>query len=108
MCATAQKLICKGAVEEMLMVATHLREGDRVVALDETRRDLLLAKTQDYNAQGFRVLLATRKLDDSRVTGTLCAADEQGLTVEGMLTSSTRRKRAREKPLPRCATTAWR
>lgn len=38
-----------------------------MVALDETRRDLLLAKTQDYNAQGFRVLLvATRKLDDSR------------------------------------------
>ncbi|VFS38327.1 Magnesium transporting ATPase, P-type 1 [Salmonella enterica subsp. enterica serovar Typhimurium] len=29
-------LICKGAVEEMMMVATHLREGDRVVALTET------------------------------------------------------------------------
>ncbi|MCF7098924.1 magnesium-translocating P-type ATPase, partial [Klebsiella variicola] len=82
-----KSLICKGAVEEMLMVATHLREGDRVVALDETRRDLLLAKTQDYNAQGFRVLLvATRKLDDSALTTPLCAADEQGLTVEGMLT----------------------
>lgn len=79
-----KSLICKGAVEEMLMVATHLREGDRVVALDETRRDLLLAKTQDYNAQGFRVLLvATRKLDDSALTTPLCAADEQGLTVEG-------------------------
>ncbi|MGS3362809.1 magnesium-translocating P-type ATPase [Klebsiella michiganensis] len=62
-------------------------ESDRVVALDETRRDLLLAKTQDYNAQGFRVLLvATRKLDDSALTTPLCAADEQGLTVEGMLT----------------------
>ena len=70
-----KSLICKGAVEEMLMVATHLREGDRVVALDETRRDLLLAKTQDYNAQGFRVLLvATRKLDDSALTTPLCAA----------------------------------
>lgn len=52
-----KSLICKGAVEEMLMVTTHLREGDNVVALDETRRDLLLAKTKDYNAQGFRVLL---------------------------------------------------
>lgn len=82
-----KSLICKGAVEEMLMVATHLREGDNVVALDETRRDLLLAKTKDYNAQGFRVLLvATRKLDDSALTRPLCTADEQRLTVEGMLT----------------------
>jgi Mg2+-importing ATPase len=82
-----KSLICKGAVEEMLMVATHLREGDNVVPLDETRRDLLLAKTKDYNAQGFRVLLvATRKLDDSALTTPLCNADEQGLTVEGMLT----------------------
>ena len=80
-------LICKGAVEEMLMVATHLREGDNVVALDDTQRDLLLAKTKDYNAQGFRVLLvATRKLDDAALTTPLCTADERGLTVEGMLT----------------------
>lgn len=82
-----KSLICKGAVEEMLMVATHLREGDKVVALDETRRDLLLAKTEDYNAQGFRVLLlATRKLNDAALTTPLSTADEQGLTVEGMLT----------------------
>ncbi|WP_434663693.1 magnesium-translocating P-type ATPase [Klebsiella sp. MISC125] len=82
-----KNLICKGAVEEMLMVATHLREGDKVVELDETRRDLLLAKTEDYNAQGFRVLLlATRKLDDAALTTPLSTADEQGLTVEGMLT----------------------
>ncbi|EIQ0901765.1 TPA: magnesium-translocating P-type ATPase [Escherichia coli] len=80
-------LICKGAVEEMLMVATHLREGDKVVVLDETRRDLLLAKTKNYNAQGFRVLLvATRNLDDSALTTPLCSTDEKGLTVEGMLT----------------------
>lgn len=62
------------------MVATHLREGDKVVALDETRRDLLLAKTEDYNAQGFRVLLlATRKLDDAALTTPLSTADEQGI-----------------------------
>ncbi|STR39289.1 magnesium-transporting ATPase [Klebsiella michiganensis] len=32
------------------------------------------------------LLVATRKLDDSALTTPLCAADEQGLTVEGMLT----------------------
>lgn len=80
-------LICKGAVEEMMMVATHLREGDRVVALTETRRELLLAKTEDYNAQGFRVLLiATRKLDGSGNNPTLSVEDETELTIEGMLT----------------------
>ncbi|MBH2846621.1 magnesium-translocating P-type ATPase [Serratia marcescens] len=82
-----RSLICKGAVEEMLMVSTHLREGDQVVELDETRRELLLTKTEDYNAQGFRVLLvATRRLDDSSLTTPLGTADEQGLTIEGMLT----------------------
>ncbi len=68
------------------MVATHLREGDRV-ALTETRRELLLAKTEDYNAQGFRVLLiATRKLDGSGNNPTLSVEDETELTIEGMLT----------------------
>ncbi|MGS8731992.1 hypothetical protein ACQWC8_24355, partial [Salmonella enterica subsp. enterica serovar Infantis] len=80
-------LICKGAVEEMMMVATHLREGARVVALTETRRELLLAKTEDYKAQGFRVLLiATRKLDGSGHNPTLSVEDETELTIEGMLT----------------------
>ncbi len=95
-----RSLICKGAVEEMLMVATHLREGDRVVALDETRRDLLLAKTQDYNAQGFRVLLvATRSLDDSPRNQALCAGDEQELTIEGMLTFLDPPKESAEKAI---------
>ena len=80
-------LISKGAVEEMLMVATHLREGDNVVELDETRRQQLLAKTEEYNANGFRVLLvATRKLDDAVLNLPLSTADEQALTIEGMLT----------------------
>ncbi len=77
------------------MVATHLREGDRVVALTETRRELLLAKTEDYNAQGFRVLLiATRKLDGSGNNPTLSVEDETELTIEGCSLFSIRRKSA--------------
>lgn len=95
-----KSLICKGAVEEMLGVATYLRDGEKVVALDETRRDLLLAKTQDYNAQGFRVLLvATRSLDDAPLNPTLCAGDEQGLTIEGMLTFLDPPKESAEKAI---------
>lgn len=71
----------------MLTVATHQRESDKVVALDEIRRELLLVRTEDYYAQGLRVLLvATRKLDDSALMTPLSTTDEQGLTVEGMLT----------------------
>lgn len=86
-CHGEKSLICKGAVEEMLMVATYLREGDKVVELDDTRRERLLAKTEDYNAQGFRVLLiATRKLEGTAWNQPLSTVDEQGLTLEGMLT----------------------
>lgn len=82
-----QLLICKGAVEEMLVVATHLRTGDNVVTLDDSRRAQLLAQTEDYNAQGCRVLLvATRLLDHPLPNQPLSIDDEQGLTIEGMLT----------------------
>ncbi|SUG45052.1 Magnesium transporting ATPase, P-type 1 [Salmonella enterica subsp. arizonae] len=93
-----KSLICKGAVEEMLMASTHLREGDRVVPLTETRRELLLAKTEDYNAQGFRVLLvATRKLDGSAAHRPLSTEDEKELTIEGMLTFLRSAERERRK-----------
>src|SRR5471032_381664 len=55
-------LVCKGAVEEMLSISTHVHENGKVVALDEARRDALLAMANDYNKDGFRVLVvADRK-----------------------------------------------
>lgn len=81
------RLICKGAVDEMLDIATHLREDNTVVALDESRRQTLLPRTHHYNAQAFRALLvSTRQLTDTVLTTTLCAADKLGLAIEGMLT----------------------
>ncbi|MGB3122631.1 MAG: magnesium-translocating P-type ATPase, partial [Pseudomonas sp.] len=54
-------LVCKGAVEEMLSIATHVMEAGDAVPLDERRRDELLALANDYNEDGFRVLVvATR------------------------------------------------
>ncbi|WP_285143250.1 hypothetical protein, partial [Serratia ureilytica] len=38
-----QQLICKGAVEEMLEIATHVREGDQTLVLDDARRAALQA-----------------------------------------------------------------
>ncbi|HGM6756133.1 TPA: magnesium-translocating P-type ATPase [Serratia marcescens] len=82
-----QQLICKGAVEEMLEIATHVREGDKTLELDDARRAALQALAREYNEDGFRVLvLATRELDAQRPAEPLSVADERDLVVQGLLT----------------------
>jgi len=82
-----QQLICKGAVEEMLEIATHLREGDKTLELDDARRAALQALAREYNEDGFRVLvLATRELDAQRPADPLSVADERDMVVQGLLT----------------------
>ncbi|MFI8415807.1 magnesium-translocating P-type ATPase [Serratia sp. NPDC078593] len=80
-------LICKGAVEEMLTIATQVREGQQILALDDERRASLMALANRYNEDGFRVLvLATRKLDSDDCGLPLNVADERDLVIEGLLT----------------------
>ena len=82
-----QTLICKGAVEEMLSICTHVREGDAIYPLDETRRTSLLALATQYNEDGFRVLLlATRELGTQLSELPLNIDDERELVVQGLLT----------------------
>ncbi|EKY3089482.1 magnesium-translocating P-type ATPase [Cronobacter dublinensis] len=82
-----QTLICKGAVEEMLSVSTHIRKGDAVYALDEARRDAFVRLTRDYHTRGLRVLVvATRVLPEAGLRQPLSEADENGLIIEGVLT----------------------
>ena len=71
-----QMLICKGAVEEMLSIASAEREGKLIQPLNETRRAELLALAHQYNQQGFRVLLvASRALAEPAQA--LSVADER-------------------------------
>ncbi|HEI9815035.1 TPA: magnesium-translocating P-type ATPase [Serratia marcescens] len=82
-----QQLICKGAVEEMLEIATHVREGDKTLELDDARRAALQALAREYNEDGFRVLvLATRELDAQSPADPLSVADERDMVVQGLLT----------------------
>ncbi|HAT4998068.1 TPA: magnesium-translocating P-type ATPase [Serratia marcescens] len=82
-----QQLICKGAVEEMLEIATHVREGDKTLELDDARRAALQALAREYNEDGFRVLvLATRELDAQHPAEPLSVADERDMVVQGLLT----------------------
>ncbi|WP_248796315.1 magnesium-translocating P-type ATPase [Pseudomonas sp. MWU13-2105] len=80
-------LVCKGAVEEMLAISSHVMEGNNVVALDERRRKSLLALANDYNQDGFRVLLlATRDILQPQTKAQYKTADERDLVIRGFLT----------------------
>ena len=50
-------LVCKGAVEEMLETATRVRKNGVTQTIDAALRAELLQLAEDYNRDGFRVLL---------------------------------------------------
>ncbi|WP_080424048.1 magnesium-translocating P-type ATPase [Burkholderia ubonensis] len=80
-------LICKGAVEEMLAVSTHVQDEDGVRPLDFVARKRLLEQANAYNEDGFRVLvLATRAIPRGDEREQYRTADEHDLVVRGFLT----------------------
>jgi P-type Mg2+ transporter len=80
-------LICKGAVEEVLAIASHVRDGGTVRPLDEARRAALMALARSANADGFRVLLVgTRLLAHGETKQLYQNDDERDLIVQGFLT----------------------
>ncbi|MGF6129350.1 Mg2+-importing ATPase [Pseudomonas frederiksbergensis] len=80
-------MVCKGAVEEMLSIASHLHENGQVIALDAQRRKDLLALANEYNEDGFRVLLvATREIPKAQSKNQYHTADERDLVIRGFLT----------------------
>lgn len=83
----AQMMVSKGAVEEMLAVATHWQQGEQVQVLDATARAALLQRATDYNEEGYRVLIvATRQIPSDQVKAEYRMADEVDLVVRGFLT----------------------
>jgi len=80
-------LVCKGAVEEMLSISTHVLEAGAAVPLDQRRRQELLAIANDYNEDGFRVLVvATRNIPNAVARRQYTTADERNLVIQGFLT----------------------
>ncbi|MGF6149367.1 magnesium-translocating P-type ATPase [Pseudomonas fluorescens] len=80
-------LVCKGAVEEMLNISSHIHENGVVVALDEQRRKALLAMANEYNEDGFRVLVvATREIPKAQSKNQYKTSDERELVIRGFLT----------------------
>ena len=55
---------CKGAVDEMLSITSHVWAGDQAVPLDDDLRDRILAANNELAQGGQRVLgVAFRPLD---------------------------------------------
>ncbi|WP_025809229.1 magnesium-translocating P-type ATPase [Pseudomonas chlororaphis] len=80
-------LVCKGAVEEMLDTATRVRQDGVTLNLDAGRRTALLELAEEYNRDGFRVLLVgTRDLAPGQTRQQYSASDERELIIEGFLT----------------------
>ncbi|MDH0302524.1 MULTISPECIES: magnesium-translocating P-type ATPase [unclassified Pseudomonas] len=80
-------LVSKGAVEEMLAIATHVEEHGQRVALDAARRQQLMATASAYNQDGFRVLLVgTRDIPAADGKAQYRTDDERELVIRGFLT----------------------
>ncbi|PWC17183.1 magnesium-translocating P-type ATPase [Brenneria roseae subsp. roseae] len=81
------RLICKGAVEETLAIATHVNENGQLFPLDEARRNALQTLAENYNQQGFRVLMiGVRELGPAGCQLPISADDERDLVIHGLLT----------------------
>jgi P-type Mg2+ transporter len=79
-------LVCKGAVEETLAISAFIRDGEKLVPLDDARRRELMAMTREYNEDGFRVIaVATREFVRGATKTHYAMADEQQLVLRGFL-----------------------
>ena len=80
------QLICKGAVEEMLAVSSHIVHAQATIALTDARRIALLTMARAYHQDGFRVLvLATRHIEAEHSRTHYSADDEHSLVIRGLL-----------------------
>jgi Mg2+-importing ATPase len=79
-------LVCKGAVEETLAISAFIRDGEKLVPLDNARRRELMAMTREYNEDGFRVIaIATREFARGATKAQYAMSDEQQLVLRGFL-----------------------
>ena len=80
-------LVSKGAVEEVLAIATHVEHDGQRVALDDAQRQQLLATAATFNQEGFRVLLVgTREIPAIEGKAQYHTDDERELVIRGFLT----------------------
>jgi len=78
------ELICKGAVEEMFTVCTHVRYEGQSYPLDANAQERLQKITRELNEDGLRVVaVAMKEMPPDQVV--YSKADEAGLTLMGYI-----------------------
>jgi len=81
-CENQHTLICKGAVEEILSICSHLHDGTRAFTAKLLAQ--VRAVTHDLNGQGLRVVaVATKTMPAAR--NSYSVEDETGLTLLGYI-----------------------
>ena len=78
------QMITKGAIEEMLRVSSYVEYEGGVTELTDDMRNLVLAKVDDLNQQGMRVLGVAQKNNPAPV-GAFSRADEADMVLIGYL-----------------------
>ena len=76
------ELVCKGALEEMLAICSHVRHEDEVIPLSEALLVRIRRITDDLNQQGLRVVAVANKILPAQ-THEYGVADESDLILEG-------------------------
>nr|MDT0524856.1 HAD family hydrolase [Streptomyces sp. DSM 41633] len=80
--AQYHELICKGALEEMLAICSHVRQEDEVIPLTEALLTRIRRITDDLNQQGLRVVAVANKILPAQAHE-YSVADESDLILEG-------------------------
>lgn len=77
-------LVTKGAAEEMLACSNRVEKNGKIEPLDEAARKEILAKIDEMNHDGLRVILLAYKKNPAPV-GEFSVADEKDLIAAGFL-----------------------
>ena len=81
---THHLLVCKGAVEEILSVCTHVQHGDAVQPLTPELLSRMQEVTGSLNEEGLRVVaVAAKEMPSDK--DNYAVADESGLTLIGYI-----------------------
>ena len=77
-------LVTKGALEEMLSISTHVKDGDVVHPITDEIRESILEAVSGLNEQGLRVLgVSQKKYQDTHHAFTV--EDESNMILMGYL-----------------------
>lgn len=82
--ADVHLLICKGALQEILNVCTHVRQGEDIVPVSDTLLSRIRQVTDELNRQGLRIVAVASKFLNAR-EGDYSRVDESDLILDGYI-----------------------